>query len=217
MDLENPTLARVKIKFPDNIWISHIFHEFNDVRLTIAYFLPYDLEKSIGNAMIEIQHWNIDSIIDEIRLHPSVMEFTVLEKEENRVKFNVKTEDPYLLYGLIKCGVLVNFPVRVKEGYAYWRLISTRKRIDQLLTIFDRKGIDYTVLRMGNSPYDLQKEEEKLSLEEKQILNKAIEEGFFEVPRNISLEDLANKVGKSKSTLSVLLRKIIKKKVMIEH
>ncbi|MGV9174273.1 MAG: helix-turn-helix domain-containing protein, partial [Promethearchaeia archaeon] len=199
----------------ENIWISHIFQKFQDVRMTIAYFLPYDLEKSIGNAMIEIQHWDIESIIDEIRDHPSVMEFTVLEKEENLVKFNVKTEDPYLLYGVIKCGVLVNFPVRVKEGYAYWRLISTRERIDQLLTIFDRKGIDYTVLRMGNSPYDLQKEEEKLSLEENQILNKAIEEGFFEVPRNISLEDLANKLGKSKSTLSVLLRKIIKKKVMI--
>lgn len=215
MEPSTPTLARIKIKFPEDIWISHIFNAFRDVDMTISYFLPYDLEKSIGNAMIEIQHWDIDSIMQEISTHPSVLEFTVLEKEENKVEFNVKTKDPYLLYGVIKCGVLVDFPVRVKDGYAFWRLISTRKRIDQLLTIFDQKGIDYTVLRMGNSPYDLQQEEEKLSLEEKQILNKAIKEGFFEVPRDISLEELANKLGKSKSTLSVLLRKIIKKKVMI--
>ena len=40
--------------------------------------------------------------------------------------------------------------------------------------------------------------------------------GFFEIPRDISLEDLANHLGKSKSALSVMLRKIIKKKVVIE-
>jgi AraC-like DNA-binding protein len=211
-----PSLARVKIKFPDQLWISEIFKNYPDIKMEISHFLPYDLEKSIGNSVIEILHYNIESIIEEIRIHPSVFEFNVIEKEENRVKFNIKTKDPYLLYAIIKCGVLVDFPVRVEEGFAYWRLISSRERIDQLLTLFERKNINFELLRIGVSPYVIEDDKYKLTLDELTILDKAISSGFFEIPRKISLEDLANELGKSKSALSVMLRKIIKKKVLFE-
>jgi predicted DNA binding protein len=72
------------------------------------------------------------------------------------------------------------------------------------------------LLRIGKAPYNIDEKENKLTLEESKVLDKAIETGFFEVPRNISLEELANSLGKSKSALSVMLRKIIKKKVVLE-
>ena len=216
MDSSKSSLARIKIKFPEKLWISEIFKKFPDAKMEISYFLPYDLEKSIGNSIIEILHYNIDSIIEEIRNHPSVFEFSILEQEDKKIKFNIKTKDPYLLYAVIKCGVLINFPVRVKDGYAYWRLISSRKSIDQLLTLFEQRNIDFELLRIGKSPYLIEDDKNKLTFDESHILDKAISLGFFEIPRKISLEELANKLGKSKSALSVMLRKIIKKKVMLE-
>ena len=216
MDSSKSSLARIKIKFPDKLWISELFKNFPDLKMEISYFLPYDLEKSIGNSIIEIMHYNIDSIIQEIRNHPSVFQFSILEQEDKKIKFNIKTKDPYLLYAVIKCGVLINFPVRVKDGYAYWRLISSRKSIDQLLTLFEQRNINFELLRIGKSPYLLEDEKHKLTYDESNVLDEAISLGFFEIPRNISLEELANKLGKSKSALSVMLRKIIKKKVMFE-
>jgi predicted DNA binding protein len=154
-------------------------------------------------------------VINSIKNHSSVQDFTILEQDENKVRFNVKTRDPYLLYALIKCGVLVKFPVNVRDGYAYWRLISSRKNIDILLTIFEQKNIDFELLRIGTSPYILDEQKEQLSIEESQVLDEAIKQGFFEIPRLISLEELANNLGRSKSALSVMLRKIIKKKVVM--
>ena len=216
MESTKSSLARIKIKFPEQLWISEIFKKFQDIRMEIEYFLPYDFEKSIGNSIIEIFHYNIDLIIEAVKNHKSVIEISILEKDEKRVRFNVKTKDPFLLYAIIRCGVLVNFPVRVREGYAFWRLVSSRERIDKLLTLFDQKGIDYTILRIGNSPYSNDDDKNKLTLDESTILNKALSLGFFEIPRKITLEELANELGKSKSALSVTLRKIIKKKVMFE-
>ncbi len=210
------SLARVKIKFPDEIWISDVFGKFPNVKMEIEYFLPYDLEKSIGNSIIEIQDFNINEVINSIKNHSSVQDFTILEQDEYKVRFNVKTRDPYLLYALIKCGVLVKFPVNVRDGYAYWRLISSRKNIDILLTIFEQKNIDFELLRIGTSPYILDEQKERLSIEESQVLNEAIKQGFFEIPRLISLEELAKNLGRSKSALSVMLRKIIKKKVVMD-
>ena len=216
MESTKSSLARIKIKFPEQLWISEIFKNFRDIRMEIEYFLPYDFENSIGNSIIEIFHYDIDLIIEAIKNHKSVIDLSILEKDENRVKFNVKTKDPFLLYAIIRCGVLVNFPVRVREGYAFWRLVSKRESIDKLLTLFDQKGIEYSLLRIGNSPYSVDDDKNKLTLDESTILNKAISSGFFEIPRKISLEELASTLGKSKSALSVTLRKIIKKKVMFE-
>jgi len=216
MDSSKTSLARIKIKFPDQLWISHIFKKFSGIRMEIESFLPYDFENSIGNSIIEIFHYRIDLLIDEVKNHDSVIDFSIMEKEENRVKFNVKTKDPFLLYAVIKCGVLINFPVRVRDGYAFWRLISTRERIDELLTLFEQISVNFTLLKIGNSPYILDDDKYKLTLSESDVLDKAISSGFFEIPRKISLEELANDLGKSKSALSVMLRKIIKKKVLFE-
>ncbi|MHA2182090.1 MAG: hypothetical protein ACXAAH_11780, partial [Promethearchaeota archaeon] len=76
MERSKPSLARVKIKFPEQLWISQIFKKFPDVKMEISHFLPYDLEKSIGNSAIEIMHYEIGKVIDEIRAHPSVFEFS---------------------------------------------------------------------------------------------------------------------------------------------
>ena len=119
-------------------------------------------------------------------------------------------------HSIIKCGVLVDFPVRVEDGFAFWRLVSSRERIDRLLTLFEQKKINFELLRIGISPYNLEDDKNKLTLDELNILEKAISLGFFEIPRKITLEDLANQLGKSKSALSVMLRKIIKKKVLFE-
>ncbi|MFX0007653.1 MAG: helix-turn-helix domain-containing protein [Promethearchaeota archaeon] len=216
MASDKPSLARIKIKFPEPLWFSEIFRNYPDVKMEISHFLPYDLERSIGNSVIEIMHYNIDSIIEEISVHPSVFELSVIEREENYVKFNIKTKDPYLLYAIIKCGVLVDFPVRVEDGFAYWRLISSRDRIDQLLTLFEERNINFELLRIGIAPYNIEDEKYKLTLDELNVLDRAISSGFFEIPRKISLEELANELGKSKSALSVMLRKIIKKKVLFE-
>ena len=217
MTLRKASLARVKVKFPDQIWISDIFEKFPNVKMEIEYFLPYDLEESIGNSIIKVQDFAIQKVIKSVKTHPSVQGFTILEQEENKVRFNVKTKDPYLLYALIKCGVLVKFPVNVRDGFAYWRLISSRESIDKLLSIFEQKNINFELLRIGSSPYILEEEKEQLSIEESHVLDEAIKQGFFEIPRLISLEELANHLGRSKSALSVMLRKIIKKKVVVDY
>lgn len=214
MGSRTSTIATIKIQFPEEIWISEIFRKFYDIEMEILYFLPYDLEESIGNAIIELMHHDIDSIIEKIETHPSVYDFHIVEKGDNKIKFNVKTKDPYLLYAVIKCGVLVDFPVRIEDGYAYWNLISARESIDKLLSLFEQEGIKYELLRIGNSDLNLNDGKYELTLDELELLNTAIQEGFFDVPRKISLEELGSKINKSKSTLSVQLRKIIKKKVL---
>ncbi|MCP4761881.1 MAG: hypothetical protein GY870_08865 [archaeon] len=214
---EKMTLARVRIQFPEQLWISEIYKSFPDLNMRILHLLPSDMEKSIGNTILEIFHHKVNLIIKKIENHDSVIDFSILEQERNRIKINVKVKNAFILDAIIKNGILVNFPVSFYDGYAFWRFISSRKQIDKLLSYFEKMKINFSILNIGNSPYTIDKNEYELSLDEKSILEKAIINGFFEVPRKISLEGLANKLGVSKSSLSVTLRKIIKKKVLVAN
>ena len=216
MEEDKTSLAWIEIETPRQKWISEIFKKYRDVEIIILNFLPYDFEEFIANAIIQIYHYKIDEIIEDIKVHPSVIGFNILEKYENQAKINIRTKDPYLLYAIIKNGILIDFPVRLSEGLAVWKLVATRKRINDLLLQFEERGINFSLLRILNSDYSIDDNENKLNPEESQVILKAIKLGFFDIPRKISLEELANEMGKSKSALSVRLRKIIKKKVLFE-
>ena len=216
MEETKPSIAWIEIETPKQKWISQIFKKYRDVEIIILNFLPYDFEDFIANAIIQIFHYRINEIIEDMKNHPSLLESVVLEKYENRAKINIKTKDPYLLYAIIKNGILIDFPVRLSDGIAVWKLVATRKRINDLLSQFEERNINFSLLRILNSDYNLDDEDNKLSREESHVIRKAIKLGFFDIPRRISLEDLANELGKSKSALSVRLRKIIKKKVLFE-
>ena len=211
------TLAKINVRIPDHEWKHDICNKYPDVKIDILTILPFHLKESIGNATFEILHHKIEQIIEDIKTHPSVFEFNVLEKEKNRVKINVKTKDPFLMVCAIMCGILIEFPIKVIEGFALWKVISTRKRVDDLLLLFEEKGVDFSLLQIGNSPYSYDDDKIKLSLKELNVLEKAIKSGFFEIPRRITVAELANQLGKSQSALSVTLRKIIQKKVLFEH
>lgn len=216
MEENKPSIAWIEIETPKQKWLSEIFKKYRDVEIIISNFLPYDFEEFIANAIIDIIHYRIDEIIEDMKIHPSLLEITVLEKYENRAKINIKTRDPFLLYAIIKNGILIDFPIRISEGIAIWKLVATRKRINDLLLQFEDRSINFSLLRILNSDYSINEDNNELNPEESQVIRKAIKLGFFDVPRRISLEELANELGKSKSALSVRLRKIIKKKVLFE-
>lgn len=209
------SITKIKLKIPKEKWISEIFDNLPDTELDILNFFPYDFEMNIGNAIIEIKHYKIDQIINILSIHPSIFEFVVLNKLDNQAKINIKTKNPFLLFSVIKCGGIIDFPIEVREKFLIGTIISTRNQLDKILDLYKTFNIEYLILEISNTPEDFEERANNLSFEESKILNTAVKFGFFEVPRKISLEEISNILGKSKSGTSELLRKIIKKKIIL--
>ena len=215
MDEDNLSLTKIKLKVPEEKWIFELFDRYPDTELDILNFFPFDLEKKIGNAIIEIKHYKIDQIIEMLKDHPSIYNLKVMHRKENKVKVNIKTTNPYLLFNVIQCGGIIDFPIKVRDKYIIWTIISSRKQLDEILTLYEEHDINYSIQQIMNTPMELEDNVNVLSFEESKILDTAIKSGFFEVPRKISLEELASNLGLSKSWASELLRKIIKKKIIL--
>lgn len=216
--MSDPALAQVEITFPEEIWLAAICKEFPSTRIEIQSFLPgrpTDAEKLVGNALMRISGTNYSHALDAVNHHPSLVELFVLDKDRDGALVNVKTKDRWLLGSLIKSEIVLRFPVHVKwngeleRTTGTWVITDVRHKIDELLVLLEKKGVEFQLKSI--SSLEAGRVTNALTPRQAEILDEALAEGYFEIPRRITLTALAEKVGVAKSTLSGLLRRISQK------
>jgi len=80
---------------------------------------------------------------------------------------------------------------------------ATREQFETMGTVLDASGYAYELLSVveGRNPETL------LTERQRECLTVAFREGYFEVPRECTLEDVANAIGVDKSTVSETIRR----------
>ncbi len=107
--------------------------------------------------------------------------------------------------------VLRRFPFPVENGVATWLVVGAEPRVRRLLSALRGSGVAFRIdsVRRGlpAGPASV------LTTRQREVLRKAVGEGYFDVPRRISLTELAVRLGIASSTLSVTLA-VIEKKIV---
>ncbi len=218
--MSDPTVAQLNIIFPDEIWLASICHAYPTAKIEIQSFLPGNLSAGkdlVGNALMKIHDARIDSVLADIRAHPSLVELFVLAKDAGAQEalVNVKTRDSWLLASLIASEVVLRFPVKVqwdgRRAVGIWTITGLRDRVDRLLTLLEEKGVQVELKSIQKIQSN--QVEGTLTPRQAEILELALKLGYFEFPRKITLTELAKRVGVAKSTLSEIVRRISQKKV----
>jgi hypothetical protein len=191
--------AKIELKMPEKLWLAAVSKHHKDSTFHLLSFLP--TKELIGNTLIKIDGDDVERILKEIKEHPSLIELSILSQQKNSAVINTRTKDPWLLSAMMKSEVLLKPPVKVKDGVAEWVALSTRDRISVLMGLLDEKGISYRLKSIGEYS-----ERPVLTERQAKLLDFALKLGYYEVPRKITLAQLARKLGVSKSTLSETLR-----------
>ena len=91
--------------------------------------------------------------------------------------------------------------------------LGTKKGIASFIVQLDRTKVPFKILSKGNAKFTRENVLSGLTAIQRNVLTSAHSTGYFEVPRRITTESLADKLGIDKSTLSEHLRKAEKKVV----
>ncbi|HMF34108.1 MAG TPA: response regulator, partial [Candidatus Lokiarchaeia archaeon] len=198
-------MTRIVVEFPEDIWLTEASRRFPTVTFEIQSFLPASLLSEtpgliINNALVKIASIEWEKILDIVQTHPSLLSIHKWDVKDDEVLINVKSKDSFILRSLIESECILKYPVLVQDGKGTWEIISPRKKIDALLELFDEMGILYSIASIGS----LKKEEGQLALTKRQelVLEQALALGYYELPRRITLTELAEKLNIAKSTLS---------------
>ena len=138
-------------------------------------------------------------------------ECSVIKISRNRYLATVMNNNCELAQILSRSGCFLTSAIPSDDNLIYWDVFAPNNRyITNLIETMKEHG--YGVQKVSSTEYS---EEETLTKRQEELIRYAFDNGYYEVPKKITLDDLADKFDISKSTASVILRDAERKLITI--
>jgi hypothetical protein len=157
----------------------------------------------LGVGFVELLADEPDAVIDEIRGYDAVHTVELFHCDGGRALVQIEADAPVLLRVLDRTGVPVEMPFEISDGEVDWEVTTTRNRLSTLAEELDRSEVGYMVGHIR----DETSFEDVLTERQQEVLESAIEAGYYDSPRRCTQEALAEDLGMAKSTCSELLHR----------
>jgi predicted DNA binding protein len=205
-----PTIScRLRVTLPDDAWMAALTRSHPSLRVEVVDRLEISPHKVLFDIRLPSRArtpWGEElgelagvETVELIDANP--------QTEVYRVLFTGRTFVPLVK----RLRVLRRFPFPVQDGVATWIVVGPEARVRSLIGHLRRSHIAFRVDAVHQGlRTDLQL---LLTSRQREVLTRAVQAGYFEVPRRISLTELAARLGVAASTLSVTLAVIEKKLV----
>ena len=146
---------------------------------------------------------------DEISRYPDVLHVESLAEVADGCLYRVSYRNPPVVYVYRRLRMPIQFPLRMQAGVMTWELIGHRAEFEEVLRLAQSRSPEVKVISIRRRP--LRSHLPMLTATQHHLLSSAMAAGYFAVPREISLTELAHRLGRSKSSVSEALALIEKK------
>ncbi len=185
---------RIEVRLPEGHWSGDVSRERPEAVLRIEETMP--LGRGRGAAKISSSY----EIINELNSHPGIDE--VRDLGGNRYVVDIAPKGGGYIKEIRLAGVIPRSPFEVRDGWVDWTIECSSEKSRELVKLLRDSDIPYRVVSTRTKGARI------LTPKQRLIFDSALNEGYWETPRRITLSALAVSVGLSKSTLSVHLHKI---------
>ena len=192
--------AEFRIELPATTWVSEVSRTFPDATFRLLTGLRTgDTAVELGEVVTD----RPDAVSDAIRDHPSVVVYRRLDAAEETVLARYETTDVALYEFAAGPALAPEYPVTVRDGWFAFDLTGTRAEFDRLRDGLEASGLGYELVSVvGDEGSD-----GPLTERQREVLETALRLGYFEVPRECTLADVAAALDVDKSTASGVLRR----------
>jgi len=195
---------KISIEIPQDKWLATFNRKYPELNFHILSNFP--IGENSGITSFQIRGSSVKHFISDFKEKLAEKTAQILYEDEDLVILNVKEVDPWILNTLVKTELLISYPVLIKEGKLRIEAITNRSKVDSFLTQLKKKKIKAKLERIGYFYKST-----LLTKRQNEIINLAYQNGYFNIPRSISLSEFAKDLKISKSALSETLRRIFKK------
>lgn len=192
------TVCRLRVALPEPLWIGRLSRRFPEARIEVLARIEL-----AGGATLTDLRVTAPEPVDwarEILALDGVRTVEALGSSERSADLRVTHAGRGFVPLLARLQLLRQFPFPILAGEASWTIVSDEGRLRELVRELREQGTPATIesIRPYAGPATLG----SLSARQRELLDRSVAFGYFEVPRRISLTELADRLGVSKSTLS---------------
>ena len=187
-------ILRIEVRLPDGHWAGEATRENPSSVLQIIETMP--LSKGRGTAQISTD----ELLLNQLDNLPGVENVNLLGK--NKATVTIASGGGGFIKALRVVGVVPRTPFEVIDGWADWTIECSSSQVKQLI---GQIKTDEIPMRLKSTRSN---NEKLLTIRQSQIFELAKRKGYWNIPREISITQLAELTGSSKSTISVMLHAI---------
>lgn len=148
---------------------------------------------------------------EEVRALPHVEEVEELEKGPSGIHIRVVHRTSEFVPIFRELHLMRRFPFTIQRGEASWVVVAPEAKMRELLRLLKERAPAAAIESVRHS--DAPGASGPLTARQADLLSRAIAAGYFEVPRKVTLTDLAKHLGMAPSSLSEGLA-IVEKKLL---
>ncbi|MDQ2052183.1 helix-turn-helix domain-containing protein [Natronolimnohabitans sp. A-GB9] len=192
--------AQFRIQLPEGVWIREISEQHPDATFDLLSGYRRD-ETAI--ELGEIVTDDPEAPIETFRSHPSIDRLEVLESTGERALAKYELTDTALYEFVDLTALPIEFPVIARNGWFEFDLTGTRAELEQLRSVLDSLGATYELQSLVSGTDT----ESLLTDRQRELLELGIRQGYYEVPRECTLTELAEEANVDKATASTVMRR----------
>jgi predicted DNA binding protein len=184
---------------------SYLFsHRHPELRVEILGRLDVDRDHQIAEVRIRGPH--AGRYAEEMRRLPGVSRADAHSESEGDAHYRVHLLTGAGARAMRAQQVLARYPMVLQDGWLHFETIATVDRLRALLRHLEEHVGPTRAGPPGRGP--LRPGDVGLTVAQDEVFRAALQSGYFNAPRGISLTELARRLGRSKSTVSQQLTRI---------
>lgn len=190
-----------RIELPADAWIHDVSTSCPDVRFRLLSGI-----EATGESAVELGETSGEAAVEAaaaVGEHPEISEFETLYAGDDRVLSQYRTADRSLYDFLRDASLPPEFPLVVEDGWLECEVTAPRERLTRLEAKMAQSELAYGLRSIVDSPED----EGLLTDRQRELLAAGLASGYYEVPREQTLTELASEVGIDPSTASGVIRR----------
>jgi hypothetical protein len=192
--------AELTVTLPPAVWIGELSREFPEATFRVLSAVPHEGD---GFGLVEVGGADPAAVLAAMAEKPAVSAVEPVRRDGDTAVVQFETTQPLLLLSAQASGMPLSLPVEISDGRAGLEVTASRDRIAALGEAFDELGLSYTLDRL----YGSVEAASPLSPTQRETLLAAVEAGYYDTPREVSLTELAEQLGTAKSSLSETLHR----------
>ncbi len=176
--------------------------------LKLIYFLRQDPQEFA--AISEVVFKDSTSKVEDLLTDGFLVEAQVLERQKNGAYLVFLRGGPSLSSVLSAIGIESGYlfpPIGIGEGKIKISFLGNEKQVKDFMEKIDTLGIRYRVVLLADANFSPISPLNRLTEKQREVIMTAYKMGYYDIPRKITSEELAERLGLVGSTVVEHLRK----------
>ena len=193
---------KIAIEIPRKVWTADFSRRHPELLLKVHNTMEVNSQKSLADFEV---NGTTEDLTLEIAEFPDVLSAERIDIPPNLTLYRVLYRRPDYLRHVSERGILLNFPRTVQNGVFLCETTARSSQVRELIAAFQRARDTAKLISLQKASHphrDRVTDRPALTETQEGLFRQALELGYFEVPRRITLTRLAAHVGRSKSAVS---------------